>query len=101
VRVGWSFNKHAAAWTGDPSSPRQVTLLFLMPVPHVTEHCKDRYQQGCPPALESQVSWDSWKLWLREQVASPALIPLLSPERLSHCSEVAQPEEGFSHSSSF
>lgn len=55
VRVGWSLKEHAAAWTRDPSSPWQVTLLFLMPVPHVTEHCKQR----CPPVMESQVSWDS------------------------------------------
>lgn len=46
VMGGRSSAGHAAAWSGDPSSLRQVTLRLRTPAPQLTEHCKDQAVGG-------------------------------------------------------
>lgn len=46
VMGGRSSAGHAAAWSRDPSSPRQVTLRLRTPAPQLTEHCKDQAVGG-------------------------------------------------------
>lgn len=85
VGGGWSFKEHAEAWTRDSLASRQVTLLFLMPVPQVTEHCRDRLSAGRSPG-----QLEPYQPGLEGRWRSAVFLSLKSPERLSHCSEVTQ-----------
>lgn len=73
------------AWTGDPPAPRQVTLLFRMPAPQVTEHCKDRLSArrspspGEPGQLGQLGQLEAYQPGLEGRGYSTVLIPLPSP----------------------
>lgn len=80
-------------WTRDSSASRQVTLLFLMPVPQVTEHYRDRVSAGKSPREAIPAGQlEPYQPGLEGRWRSCAFLSLKSPERLSHCSEVTQAE---------
>lgn len=85
MAVGLSFKEHTVAWTRDSPSPRQVTLLFLMPAPQVTEHCKDRLLAGTsssPGELGQLGQLEAYQPGIQGSGHCTALIPLPSPESL-------------------
>lgn len=80
-------------WTRDSSASRQVTLLFLMPVPQVAEHYRDRVSAGkSPRGAMPAGQLEPYQPGLEGRWRSGAFLSLKSPERLSHCSEVTQAE---------
>lgn len=93
VGGGWSFKEHAEAWTRDSSASRQVTLLFLMPVPQVTEHCRDKLSaRRSPRGAMPTGQLEPYQPGLEGRWRSAAFLSLKSPERPSRCSEVTQVE---------
>lgn len=66
------------AWSRDPWSPRQVTLLFRTPEPQLTEHCKDQAISGSLSLLrKAMLDWTATGLTWR---ADSTLLPMCSSQ---------------------